>query len=64
METCGAIPTQDKIDALRIYLAQEMDKILEHACREGSMDYFKIEVSNHNGKVQIDYFFRERSKIY
>ncbi len=39
-----------------------LDKVLEEAESKGQIDYFKFEVQNHNGTLQMDIQFRNREK--
>lgn len=41
-----------------------LDDVLNRAELEGKIDYFKLEVNNHNGNLQMDILFREREKAY
>lgn len=41
-----------------------LDKVLEEAESKGQIDYFKFEVQNHNGTLQMDIQFRNREKAY
>lgn len=41
-----------------------LDEVLHRAEQEGKIDYFKLEVNNHNGTLQMDILFREREKAY
>lgn len=54
----------DRLSTISEKLQEKIEEILLHAEREDSLDYFKIEISNHNGSVQVDYSFRERVKVY
>lgn len=60
------IPTKNdtKYSLLFDHLTQQIKQVLDSACEENSLDYFKIEISNHNGSVQVDYQLRERTKVY
>lgn len=49
---------------LRINIFSFVEKVLEKALKEDSLDYFQIEVSNHNGNLQLDHKFRDRKKVY
>jgi hypothetical protein len=40
------------------------NKVLAEAEKEGTIDYFKFEVQNHNGTLQMDIQFRNREKVY
>lgn len=46
------------------HLSEQLQQVLDFACEEDSLDYFKIEISNHNGSIQLDYQFRDRTKVY
>lgn len=56
--------TSNRLSTISEKLQEKIEEILQHAEREDSLDYFKIEVSNHNGNLQVDYSFRERVKVY
>lgn len=47
-------------DKINIYL----EEILKEAEKDGNIDYFKFEVQNHNGTLQMDIQFRNREKAY
>ncbi|SHK46218.1 hypothetical protein [Tepidibacter formicigenes] len=38
--------------------------VLDAAEREEKLDYINIEISNHNGNLQMDYTLRNRKKAY
>ncbi len=46
------------------HLSEQLKQVLDVAFEEDSLDYFKIEISNHNGSIQLDYQFRDRTKVY
>lgn len=54
----------EKIMYLQEKIEQAVGEILNQATNEESVDYFKIEITNHNGKLQFDYKFREIVKVY
>ena len=41
-----------------------IDTVLNIAEKEGKLDYIEIELSNHNGNLQMDYKIRDRKKAY
>lgn len=41
-----------------------IDTVLNVAEKEGKLDYIEIELSNHNGNLQMDYKLRDRGKVY
>lgn len=53
-----------KYSLLFNHLTEQIKQVLDSACEENSLDHFKIEISNHNGSVQLDYQLRERTKVY
>lgn len=38
--------------------------VLDKAKEDGKLDFFNIEISNHQGNLQMDYSVRDRRKIY
>lgn len=54
----------NKYEILESHLQQQIKDILAQAQHEESIDYFKIEIANHNGKLQVDYLFRDRVTLY
>lgn len=41
-----------------------IDAVLDVAEKEGKLDYIQIEISNHQGTLQMDYRLRDRKKAY
>lgn len=41
-----------------------IDTVLNIAEKEGKLDYIEIELSNHNGNLQMDYKLKDRKKAY
>ncbi len=58
--------TQDtiKISELNDKIIEKIALILEKAAKEDCIDFFKIEITNHQGALQTDYQFRDRTKVY
>lgn len=52
----------------RINLKNQMisfiDAVLIAAEKENKLDYIDIEISNHQGNLQMDYRLRDRKKVY
>lgn len=52
----------------RINLKNQMidfiDAVLIAAENENKLDYIDIEISNHQGNLQMDYRLRDRKKVY
>lgn len=38
--------------------------VIDKADEDEKLDYFNIEISNHNGNLQMDYSLRDRKKVY
>lgn len=38
--------------------------VIDKADEDKKLDYFNIEISNHNGNLQMDYSLRDRKKVY
>jgi len=53
-----------KKESIKKSIATYIDDVLESAEEKGSIDFFKIEINNHNGTLQIDHKFRSREKLY
>ena len=41
-----------------------VDAVLVTAEKENKLDYIDIEISNHQGNLQMDYRLRDRKKVY
>ena len=55
---------QTKKSCLRNQMISFIDAVLDVAEKEGKLDYIGIEISNHQGNVQMDYKLRDRKKAY
>lgn len=51
-------------DKLKAKINEFIDVVIDRADQEGKIDYFHIEISNHNGNLQMDYKLRDRKKVY
>lgn len=58
------IDKRAKKSYLRNQMISFIDAVLDVAEREGKLDYIQIEVSNHQGTLQMDYKLRDRKKAY
>lgn len=38
--------------------------VVDKADRDEKLDFFNIEISNHQGNLQMDYSLRDRKKVY
>lgn len=41
-----------------------IEAVIDKAEEDDKLDYFQIEVSNHNGNLQMDFSQRDRKKVY
>lgn len=55
---------ESKKEKLYYQMDTFIDKVLRTADREGKLDHFVIEISNCEGKLQMDYKLRDRRKVY
>lgn len=53
-----------KKQQLKARINEFIDVAVEHADKQGKLDYINIEISNHNGNLQMDYTLRDRKKVY
>ena len=54
----------EKKSCLRNQMISFIDAVLDVAEKEGKLDYIGIEISNHQGTLQMDYKLRDRKKAY
>lgn len=55
---------KDKKDMIRYQVNCYIDEILDVAESMSSLDYFNIEISNHRGKLNVEYKLKNRKKVY
>lgn len=55
---------EDKREMLQYQIDCFVDNVLILAAREGKLDHIEIEISNHQGNLQMDYRLRDRKKVY
>lgn len=53
-----------KKEQLKVRVFEFIDTVIEFADKEGRLDYLNIEISNHQGTLQMDYTFRDRQRAY
>lgn len=53
-----------KKEMLKDRLHEYIDSVLDMAEHQGKLDHFNIEISNHNGNLQMDNTMRNREKAY
>jgi len=49
---------------IKLILDKFIDEVLACSEKEDCIDYFRIEINNHNGKMQMDYQIRKRDQAY
>lgn len=54
----------DKKENLKSEICCYIDEILDTAERANSLDYFNIEISNHEGRLNVEYKLKNRKKVY
>ncbi len=55
---------QTKKQILQYQMIAFIKCVLECAEKEDKLDHINIELSNHNGNLQMDYRIRDRKKVY
>lgn len=54
----------NKKEMLQYQMNCFIDNVLSLADRENKLDHIDIEISNHQGNLQMDYRLRDRKKVY
>ncbi|NLY44755.1 MAG: hypothetical protein GX053_02010 [Tissierella sp.] len=54
----------DNTAKLKNKISEFIDVVIDKAVEDDKLDYFHIEISNHNGNLQMDYKLRDRKKVY
>ena len=55
---------QSKKEKLAEQLHEYISSVLNIAETKDELDYFDIEISNHNGNLQMKYTTKDRKKVY
>ena len=55
---------QSKKQCLRNEIIKNIETIIDTAEKRDSLDFFNIEISNHQGKLNIEYKLKNRKKVY
>jgi hypothetical protein len=55
---------EDKKETLKKRITEFVETVLNVAEKNGNLDYFNIEISNHQGNLQMDYTLKDRKKVY
>lgn len=50
--------------SIRNQIIEFIDAVLDAAEKENKLDYIDIEISNHQGNLQMDYKLKDRRKVY
>lgn len=58
------IYNKSKKQNLKNEMMNYIDDILNTAEKVDSLDYFNIEISNHEGKLNVEYKLKNRKKVY
>lgn len=54
----------NKKEQLKARINEFIDVAVDIAEKAGSLDHMQIEISNHQGNLQMDYRLRDRKKVY
>lgn len=54
----------DKKEKLKLKINEFIDRAVEKAEEDDKLDFFNIEINNHNGTLQMDINMRYREKVY
>ena len=54
----------NKKEMLQYQIGCFVESVLSLADREEKLDHLEIEISNHQGNLQMDYRLRDRKKVY
>jgi hypothetical protein len=55
---------ENKKESLKRQIVEFIDMVLSTAEKSGKLDFINIEISNHQGQLQMDYTLRDRKKAY
>lgn len=55
---------QSKKQCLKNEIIKNIETIIDTAEKRDSLDFFNIEISNHQGKLNIEYRLKNRKKVY
>lgn len=51
-------------EKLKIKINEFINTVIDKANEDKKIDHFQIEISNHQGNLQLDYSLRDRKKVY
>lgn len=55
---------RSKKQSLKNEIERYIDEIVDAAENMNSLDYFNIEISNHEGKLNVEYKLKNRKRVY
>ena len=55
---------KSKKQSLKNEIKRYIDEIVDAAENMNSLDYFNIEISNHEGKLNVEFKLKNRKKVY
>lgn len=53
-----------KKERLKSEIERYIDEIVDTAEKMNSLDFFNIEISNHQGKLNVEYKLKNRKRVY
>lgn len=54
----------DNKKKLKVKISEFVETVIDKAAEDQKLDYFNIEISNHNGSLQMEYSLKDRKKVY
>lgn len=51
-------------EKLKSRINEFVDTVIEKAAGDNKLDYFNIEISNHQGNLQMQYSLKDREQVY
>lgn len=54
----------EKKEKIKLKINEFINTVIDKAEHDEKLDYFNIEISNHQGNLQMDYSLRDRKKVY
>lgn len=64
LRAVAAMQSDNNKNKLKEKISEFTDTVIDKAAEDNKIDYFHIEISNHNGNLQMDYKLRDRKKVY
>lgn len=54
----------DNKEKIKDQIHSFINAVVDKADEDEKLDFFQIEISNHQGNLQMDYSLRDRKKVY